>query len=347
MEPHPNLLSLDDLTDGQLEHMFELAERLQADPTLGRDALAGITVGLLFFRGSLRTRSSFEAAVAQLGGHPINLTAHTDFWELEYREGRVMDGRAPEHVRDAARVLSSYVDLLAVRPAPEQRKWAVDRADQQIGAWAKFANVPVVNMESGLWHPLQALADLFTLRRALGRQTSGSSGPRRRICLAWTHSPTPAPVSAAHSLLVAACRAGYEVRLAHPPGFDLDEQVVAQARAAAGASGGELVHATDLHDGIDGVDVVYARSWESLETYGDPTLSASRRAKAGDWRIDERLMARGNDARLMHAMPVRRNVEVTDEVIDGPRSLLFEQAANRLPCQKALLLDLLGRGADL
>lgn len=340
-----HLLALDDLTDERLESILLLAERLAGDPTLGRDLLVGATVGLLFFRGSLRTRSSFEAAVAQLGGHAINLTAHADFWELEYRDGRVMDGRAPEHVRDAARVMSCYVDLLAVRSAPERRNWNVDRADQQIRAWAQHASVPVVNMESGLWHPLQALADLYTLRRTLGGPRT--NGERRRVCLAWTHSPTAAPVSAAHSMLVAACRAGYEVRLAHPPGFDLDELVVERARSAARTSGGELVHARDLTSGVEGADVVYARSWESLDAYGDGTVAASRRARSTDWRIDERLLANGRDARLMHAMPVRRNVEVTDEVLDGPRSLLIEQAAARLPCQKALVLELLGRTANL
>jgi len=342
--PSRHLLALDDLTDETLERILLLAERLHADGTIGRDALAGATVGLLFFRGSLRTRSSFEAAVAQLGGHAINLTAHTDFWELEYRDGRVMDGRAPEHVRDAARVMSCYVDLLAVRPAPERQSWTVDRGDQQIRAWAKHASVPVVNMESGLWHPLQALADLFTLRRALGGTPGGE---RRRLCLAWTHSPTAAPVSAAHSMLVAACRAGYEVRLAHPPGFELDELVVERAASAARASGGELIHAKDLVSGVDGADIVYARSWESLDAYGDGTVAASRRARSTDWRVDERLMSKGRDARLMHAMPVRRNVEVTDEVLDGERSLLIEQAAARLPCQKALLLELLDKSAGL
>lgn len=341
-----HLLALDDLTDETLERILLLAERLHADGTIGREALAGATVGLLFFRGSLRTRSSFEAAVAQLGGHAINLTAHTDFWELEYRDGRVMDGRAPEHVRDAARVMSSYVDLLAVRPAPERQSWTVDRGDQQIRSWAKHASVPVVNMESGLWHPLQALADLFTLRRALG-PTPDSGGERKRLCLAWSHSPTAAPVSVAHSMLVAACRAGYEVRLAHPPGFELDELVVQRAQSAARLSGGELIHATDLNSGVDGADVVYARSWESIDAYGDGTVAASRRARSTDWRIDERLMARGRDARLMHAMPVRRNVEVTDEVLDGERSLLIDQAAARLPCQKALLLELLEKSAGL
>jgi N-acetylornithine carbamoyltransferase len=330
-----HVVSLEDLSDERLAALLERARGLDGAPRT--NDLASATIGLLFFKGSLRTRSSLEAAIAQLGGHSINLTAHTDFWELEYRDGRAMDGRAPEHVRDAAAVLSSYVDLLAVRPPTEGASWAVDRTDHQIRAWARHARVPVLNMESSLWHPLQALADLYTLAKSF------KTPARRTLCLAWTHSPSPAPVSVAHSILVAAARSGWDVRIAHPPGYDLDAEVVRRAEEHATARGTTIEHVTDLASGVEGADVVYARSWQCLDTYGDPTVSATRAARFADRRIDESLMRLGRDAKLMHALPVRRNVECTDEVLDGPRSLILEQAAARLPCQKALLLDLLGR----
>ena len=328
-----HLIRLEDLRDEQLEDLLDLAARLKARP--GRGDLGARSVGLLFFRPSLRTRISFEAAMHQLGGHAIDLSATSDFWQLEDREGRVMDGRAPEHIKDAAAVLSRYVDALAVRPAAEGNAWNVDRKDSQIAAWARYATVPVINMESALWHPLQALADVLTLRERLG------SLPGRRLALVWVASQQPASVAVAHSVLLAALRQGMEVRLAHPPGFELDETVLEAARRTARERGTRLVETGDREAAVDGAEIVYARSWKSLEHYGNETLEASHRARFHGWKIDEALLARGADARLMHAMPIRRNLEVTDEVLDGPRSLVYDQAENRLHAQKALLRLLL------
>jgi N-acetylornithine carbamoyltransferase len=331
--PPRHLIRLSDLEDDVLDEVLELSARLKRKP--GRGELAGRTVGMLFFRGSLRTRASFETAVHHLGGHVVNLTAMSDFWELEDREGAVMDGRAPEHVKDAAAVLSRYVNALAIRPAPIGASWEVDRRDERIRTWARHATVPVISMESALWHPLQGLADLLTLKEHLGDLR------RKELAITWVHSPQPASASVVHSLLEATLRAGMRVRLAHPPGYELDGSVLSEAAEIAKKSGGELVKDLSLEDAIRGAAVVYARSWQSLETYGNPTLTASQRSRFGAWRIDERNLSLGREARLMHAMPVRRNVEVTDEVLDGPRSLLYEQAANRLPSQMALLVNLL------
>ena len=328
-----HLISLSELDDGALDEILELSARLKRRN--GRGELAGKTIGMLFFRGSLRTRASLETAVLQLGGSVVNLTAMSDFWELEEREGSVMDGRAPEHIKDAAAVLSRYVHALAIRPSPLGSSWEVDRRDERIRAWARYATVPVMNMESSLWHPLQALADVLTLKEHLGDLRG------KELALTWVHSLTPASPSAVHSLLHAALRAGMRVRLAHPSGFELDGGVLSEAEELARASGGALERDLSLEESVRGARVVYARSWQSLETYGNPTLTASQRSRHTSWRIDEKLLAVGQDAHLMHAMPVRRNVEVTDEVLDGPRSLLYEQAANRLPTQMALLVNLL------
>lgn len=328
-----HFIRLDDLTTSQVDDLLDLARRLKQRP--GHAPLTGKSVGLLFFRPSLRTRVSLEAAMHQLGGRSVELTADSDAWDLEDREGVVMDGRAPEHVRDAARVLSSYVDALAVRPEAGGQSWSVDRRDEQIAAWARHARVPVINMESALWHPLQALADSMTLRERLGN-------PRgRKLALVWVHSPQAATVAVAHSALHAALRDGLHVSLAHPPGFELDEQVLDQAQGLAAESGGGLEVGNDLDAALRGADVVYARSWQSLADYGKPGVEATRRSKARDWTIDGKRMALGNDAALMHAMPVRRNVEVSDDVLDGPRSLVYAQAENRLHAQKALLTMLL------
>ncbi|MEO0649658.1 MAG: N-acetylornithine carbamoyltransferase [Planctomycetota bacterium] len=323
----------EDLSPEQAGDVLELAARLKQRS--GHAPLTGKSVGLLFFRGSLRTRVSLEAAMHQLGGRTVELNAHSDAWELENRDGSVMDGRAPEHVRDAAVVLSSYVDALAVRPQPEGQSWDVDRRDEQIRAWARHARVPVINMESALWHPLQGLADAMTLRERFGTTKS------RKLALVWVHSTQAASVAVPHSALIAALRDGMDVHVAHPAGFELDAEVLGQAKAIGAENGGSLEVGDDLAAAVRGADVVYARSWASIADYGNPSVAANRRAKARDWTVDEKLMAQGNDACLMHAMPVRRNVEVSDEVLDGPRSLIYAQAENRLHAQKALLTMLL------
>lgn len=327
------MIRLGDLGDGELEDLISLSLRLKRGGD--RKPLLGTNVGLLFFRGSLRTRTSFTAAVHQLGGDTINLTASSDFWDLEEGDGGVMDGRAPEHIRDAAAALSSYCDALAIRPAPAGQSWTVDRRDAVIHSWARHARVPVINMESALWHPLQALADLLTLHETLGELRG------RKLAITWTHSPDAGSHSVTNSLLHAAVRAGMSVRIAHPSGYELEDSVLEGARDLGAKNGGTLELAPEKEAAVEGADVVYARSWRSLQDYGKETLAANRRSRHADWTVDEALMAKGNDARLMHAMPIRRNLEVSDGVLDGPRSLVYEQAANRLHSQKALLTTLL------
>ncbi len=331
----PHFVRLQDLSDRQIEDILDLSARMKSG--ISRPALAGRTVGLLFFRGSLRTRTSLVAAVQQLGGNTVNLTAASDFWALEARDGTVMDGPAPEHIRDAAAVMSAYVSALAIRPRPEGISWESDRRDDGIQAWAAHARVPVINMESVLWHPLQALADLMTLREVMGDLRG------RRLAITWTQNPDPCSPSVTNSVLLAGLRSGMDVVVAHPSGYELDEGVVDEACTLAGERGCEFASGVTAQEAARGAHVVYARSWSSLESYGNPTLAASRLANTRDWVVDEKLMELGSEARLMHPMPVRRNLEVTDEVLDGPRSLLYAQAENRLHTQKGLL-SLLLRG---
>ncbi|HIG87840.1 MAG TPA: N-acetylornithine carbamoyltransferase [Planctomycetes bacterium] len=324
-----HFLRLCDLADREIDDILDLGARLRRG-VRGAD-LANKTVGLLFFRGSLRTRSSFEVALNQLGGHALNLNAKTDFWRLEERAGTVMDGEAPEHICDAAAVLSCYADALAIRPALAGKSWERDRQDTELSAWAQHSQVPVINMESALWHPLQALADLMTLRDALGKL------PGKRLAITWTRSPSPGSPAVVHSILMAALRAGMNVSLAHPKGFNLEPSVMDEARSQAETQGATLELGHDMDAAARDAHVVYARSWWPLESYGNATLTASRLARETGWCVDERTLALGQDARLMHPMPVRRNLEVSDEVLDGPRSLAIDQAANRLHTQKGLL----------
>jgi len=330
-----HLVDLGDLELDELREWIDLS--LSIKHSGAAPALPARTLGMLFFRGSLRTRTSFEAAVHQLGGHAINLNAASDFWELEARDGVVMDGRAPEHIRDAAAVLSSYVDAIAIRPALAGQSWELDRRDEGIQAWAAHARVPVINMESALWHPLQALADTMTMRESLGELAG------RKLSIVWTHAPEPASPAVVHSLLVAAARFGMHISVAHPAGYELDGEVIRRAQTACDETEGSIDFTADREAAVRGSHIVYARSWGSLEHYGNATLAASHRSRTTEWSVNEALMALGDNAKFMHAMPIRRNLEVTDEVVDGPRSLILQQAENRLHSQKAVLTRLLGR----
>ncbi|MDF1838461.1 MAG: hypothetical protein P1V35_11385, partial [Planctomycetota bacterium] len=283
---------LDDLNDRQIEDVLDLAARLKRG--VSRPDLAGQTVGLLFFRPSLRTRTSLEVAMHQLGGHTVNLNAASDFWELEARDNRLMDGVAPEHIKDAAGALSCYVNAMAIRPALLGKSWAVDRKDEQIRSWMQHSRVPVVNMESALWHPLQALADLLTLRESLGELKG------KKLTIAWTQSPTPSSPAVVHSILMAALRSGMDVNIAHPSGYELDEDVMEQAQRKAQDQGASLESGLSLEDAASGSHVIYARSWWGLKDYGQPSLSAHRSSRVSGWCVDDKIMEAGEDTRLMH-----------------------------------------------
>jgi N-acetylornithine carbamoyltransferase len=327
-----DFLSTTDLTRNELEDMLELAARAKGKRP--PQVLAGKTLGLLFFDPSLRTRVSFDVAMGQLGGSCINLS-RDDLYELEPTEQAVMDGRAEEHVMDAARTLSRYVDALGVRNVARTGSWAHDRQELLLRSYAKHASVPVINLETCFEHPCQAVADVFTMRERL------LSLKGRRLTLAWSMHPEPKPLGPTHSVLTLAAMMGMNVTLAHPLGFEVDDSVLANSKKLADEAGGSVQIVNDLQAGARGADVLYVRSWGSTKYWADAEREAMVKRSLGDWRVDQKLMTTTNDALLMHPLPVRRNVVATDEVLDGPRSVIYEQAANRTHVQKALLMRLL------
>ncbi|MCC6670561.1 MAG: N-acetylornithine carbamoyltransferase [Planctomycetes bacterium] len=324
-----DLLTSGDLGSQELDNLLDLAARMK-----GRhpgSLLAGKTLALLFFDRSLRTRVSFEVAMVQLGGHCIVISPEREMYDLEPTEQAVMDGRAEEHVKDAARTLSRYVDFLGIRQVAKSGPWERDRRDLLLRAYAQHASVPVINLESASEHPCQALADVLTMRENLQRLRG------RKLVLAWANHPESRSPGASHSVLTLAATLGMDVTIAHPLGFELDEAVVQTARQRAGDSGGKVQIVNDLDAAMQGADVVYSRSWGCLKHWGDAEREAMLKRALQAWRIDRELMARTKDALFMHPLPVRRNVAVTDEVLDGPRSVVYDQAANRVHVQKALL----------
>lgn len=273
-------------------------------------ALHGKSIALLFFNSSLRTRASFEVGIAQLGGHSTTLEVGGGVWNLEYREGAVMNADKPEHVKDAARVLSRYFDALCVRSFPQLRNREEDMADPVIEAFRKYATVPVINMESCLYHPCQAMADMMTLRQKFGR-TDGV-----RVVLAWAYHIKALPIAVPNSFAIAARQFGCDLTVVAPPGYALP--------------GFEVSHDRSL---LARADVVYAKSWGSLEHYGQAPSPELR-----DWKVDLKSIGR---AYFMHCMPLRRNVEIADDVLESDRNLIYEQAENRLHVQKAILSEIL------
>jgi len=335
-DPKKDLLSTEDLSEPELTNLFELTDRIRSKGP--RDLLKGKTLGLFFQDPSLRTRVSFEVAMTQLGGTCIQLSAAQDVYELEAAANTVMDGSAEEHVKDAARTLSRYLDAIGVRASARGRDWASDRQDLLLSAYAQFASIPVINLQSNVYHPCQALADVFTMKGTL-RGSSSLQG--RTLSVVWVQSASSPSLGIPHSLVLLAARMGMNVNLTHPQGFELDGDVLDIAKNHAEANGGSIRTVHDPAEGIRGSDFVYARSWRSISCYGDPDRELLLKNGLDRWMITQDLLELGNAPWFMQPLPVRRNLSVTDEVLDGEHSLIYDLAENRLHVQKALLVQLL------
>lgn len=296
---------------------------------------AGKRVIAVFLNPSLRTRTSLEAAAQDLGAHCVVLNPGSDAWKMEHRPGVVMDRDAVEHMADAIPVLCEYGDVLAVRAFAGLADAEEDRAEPVLSAFARYANKPVVNLESALWHPLQGLADAATWLAHLGE-------PRgQRLTLTWAPHPKALPAAVPNQVLLTAAMLGMRVTVAHPDGFDLDPRIVARAGGLAAEAGGEVTVTHDQDAAMRGARVVYAKSWSGFSGYGRRDDEARARATLGRWTLTSRQMALTDDAGFMHCLPVRRNVVVADEVIDGPRSWTTETGGLRRWTAMALLERLL------
>jgi N-acetylornithine carbamoyltransferase len=300
----------------------------------------GKRIVAVFLNSSLRTRVSMEAAANDLGIHLITLNPGADAWKLEHRAGVRMDGDAAEHFADAIPALAEYADALALRAFAGLKDAEDDHADPVLAAFRRWSPKPVINLESALWHPLQALADAATWRRHLGPELRG-----RRIALTWAPHPRALPAAVPNQLALTAGLLGMNLTIAHPPGFDLDPRITDRAAALAREHGGDLRIVDDPDAAMDGAEVVHAKSWSGFAGYGRREDEAAVRATLGRWTLDADRFARaGSSAGFMHCLPVRRNVVVTDEVLDGPCAWTTETAGNRRWTAMALLEELFSRG---
>ena len=307
-----DLLSVADLSTDEVGVVFATAARLKAEYREHRrhlePPLVGRTLAMLFQKPSLRTRVTFDAGMTQLGGSAIYLTNDT-----------VLGAR--ESVRDVARNLERFVDAIVARTGPHEV--VVELASQ--------ASIPVINGLTLREHPCQALADVFTIGEHLDGRLAGS-------VVAFVGDGN----NVYHSLALLGAALGMEIRLAHPAGYAPNERIVARAEELAAASGGRLVFGSDPAEIVGGADVVYTDAWTSM---GQEAETEERRDAFAGYQVNEALMeAAGPAAVAMHCLPAHRGEEITSEVMDGPRSLIFDQSENRLHVQKALLVELLGGG---
>lgn len=329
-----NFLDLAALPREEVLELLALARRLQEHPE--PTALAGRILGLLFFNPSLRTLASMQAAMARLGGQSFVITPGSGSWQLETRVGAVMNGAAAEHIREAIPVLESYCDALGVRAFAEGRDLAADLAEHGFTAIAGLCRKPLVNLESAMNHPCQALADWKTIDE-LGV-------PRHaRFVLSWVNHPRALPLAVPAAALTMAAQRGMEVVVLRPAGFEMPAPLLERARALATGSGGSVTETEDRGAALAGAQVLYAKEWGSTAHYGDAEADARLRAALGDWMVRKSWFEdTAPDCRLLHCLPVRRNVAIADEVLDGPRSAVLAEAANRLYVQMAVLHRLLG-----
>ncbi len=329
-----DFITLDYFDLAELTELLRIAREFKKS---GHDRpLAGKTLALLFFNASLRTRFSFDIGWSALGGDVVSFNISRDMWNLEMEEGAEMMGEPVEHIKDVARVLSRYVDAVAVRCYSTGRDWSSERRDMAVIQLQKYADIPILNMESVLYHPCQALADVMTVDERFG-ETRG-----RNITLSWVYSPRPTSLAVAQSLALAAAQFGANLTIVAPPEYGLDPEILSRVKRLDAASGGSLRVVRDRNEACRGADVVYANSWSSLGAFGDPRRESDVRERYRDWRVDAATMAATAGGVFMHAMPIRRNVEVTDDVVDGPSSLVYDQAENRLHLQKALFSSIVG-----
>src|SRR5215207_189614 len=253
-----NFLTTADWTREELEDLLLRAARFKRGEDTSKP-LAGRSVGLVFFNPSLRTRASMQVGVYELGGNAVVLEPGGTSWTLEHREGVVMDGDKTEHVKEFVRVLARYTSAIGVRTFAALRDWKEERQDPVLAAFAKYSEVPVINLESAMHHPCQAMADMLTVREKLGEG-------RKRVLLTWAWHPKPLP----NSFALAAAQMGHDLTIAHPPGYELDEDLVREINSRAFDAGATVTVTRDVEGAFDGQQVVYAKSWGSREFYGRP-----------------------------------------------------------------------------
>ena len=313
-------IEVSDVTD--IQALINKGLAYKQHPLLDKTLGANKRVGLLFLNPSLRTRLSTQLAAQNLGMDAIVFNVDKEGWALEFAEGAIMNGTTVEHVKDAAPILGQYFDILCIRTFPGLQNREEDYAEKIINQFIKYAGVPVVSLESATLHPLQSLTDILTIQESI--QSTGLV-KKPKVVLTWAPHVKALPQCVANSFAQWATAANFaDVVVTHPAGYELSEKYT---------KGATITH--DQAAALEGADFVYVKNWSPYEDYGKVFCTDPA------WMLTENLLKHSNNAKVMHCLPVRRNVELSDEILDSPCSLVTKQAGNRVWAAQSVLSTIL------
>ncbi len=315
-------LSVHDVDD-----IYELVKKAlvyKADPYKDKSLGAGKRLGCLFLNPSMRTRLSTQIAAQNLGMEAIIFNVGAEGWTLEFEDGVVMNGTTVEHVKDAAPVLGNYFDILAIRTFPSLQDRDEDYSEFFIKQFVKYAGIPIMSLESATLHPLQSVTDIITIQEILNNHPL-EVGRKPKIVLTWAPHVKALPQCVANSFAQWMTAWGKtDFVITHPEGLELEEQFT---------RGAEIIYEQDK--ALQNADFVYVKNWSSYNEYGQ-TLTG-----ADEWMLTNKKLEQANNAKIMHCLPVRRNVEISDEILDGGNSIITQQASNRVWGAQAVLSQIL------
>ena len=315
-------ISVKDVSD--INALVKSALAYKADPLMDKNIGANKRIGLLFLNPSLRTRLSTQIAAQNLGMEAIVFNVDKEGWALEFTEGAIMNGTTVEHIKDAAPILGNYFDILCIRTFPSLQNREDDYAEKIIHQFIKYAAIPVISLESATLHPLQSLTDLITINESMADNMQ-LNNKKPKIVLTWAPHIKPIPQCVANSFsewMTAWGEADFVIT--HPAGYELSEQYTHGATITQ-----------NQEDALKEADFVYVKNWSSFKEYGKVICTDS------NWMLTNQKLAHTNNAKVMHCLPVRRNVELSDEILDGANSLVTKEASNRVWAAQAVLADIL------
>jgi N-succinyl-L-ornithine transcarbamylase len=315
-------ISVKDVMD--INALVNQALQYKANPFTDKSLGANKRIGLLFLNPSLRTRLSTQVAAQNLGMEPIVFNVDKEGWALEFTEGAIMNGTTVEHIKDAAPILGNYFDILCIRTFPSLQNKADDYSEKIINQFIKFAGIPLVSLESATLHPLQSLTDIITIQESIA-SSENFKNKQPKIVLTWAPHIKAIPQCVANSFSewINAWGAANFV-ITHPEGYELDEQFT---------KGATIMHEQD--EALKDADFVYVKNWSSYSDYGKVLCTDE------SWMLTNEKLAVTNHAKVMHCLPVRRNVELSDEILDGTNSLVTKEASNRVWAAQSVLASIL------
>jgi N-succinyl-L-ornithine transcarbamylase len=320
-----HFISVKDVTN--IDALVKKAFAFKADPFSNKKIGTGKRIGCLFLNPSMRTRLSTQIAAQNLGMECIVFNVGSEGWALEFEEEAIMSGSTVEHVKDAAPIFGKYFDILAIRTFPSLKNREDDYSELYIKQFIKYAGIPVVSLESATLHPLQSLTDIITIQESLLTSPLGAGGMNRKpkIVLTWAPHVKPLPQCVANSFAQWVNAWGQsDFVITHPEDYELSEEFT---------KGATITHNQD--EALKDADFVYVKNWSTYTDYGKIYESDPK------WMLTNKKIAATNNAKVMHCLPVRRNVELSDEILDGPNSIVTQQAGNRVWAAQAVLSEIL------